>query len=194
MNPVKILAAILCAYLLGSIPTALIYSRMAHQRDIRELGDGNMGARNIKRAFGWRGGVLVALADIVKGTAAVILATLLAVPLEWQYAAGAFAILGHDFPVFAGFKGGQGFATTTGVFLALFPLLTLIGACLYAVLFFTTRSSDIGASIGMGFLAFAHLLTGGILLSTLYIVVLLLFIPFKKWLDRPRREALEERV
>ena len=194
MNPFKILAALLCAYLLGSIPTALLYSRLAHSRDIRELGDGNMGARNIKRSFGWSGGVLVALADIVKGTAAVYLAILMAVPLEWQYACGVFAILGHDFPVFAGFKGGQGFATTTGVFLALFPLLTLISACLYAVIFFTTRSSDLGASIGMGFLAFAHLLTGGSIVSTLYIVVLLLFIPFKKWLDRPRRQALEQRV
>jgi glycerol-3-phosphate acyltransferase PlsY len=192
VNFFKILAAALAAYLLGAIPTALIYSRAAHSADIRTLGDGNLGARNIKRNFGWRAGVLVALVDIVKGALAVWLSILLSMPEFWHYTCGALAILGHDFPVFARFKGGQGFAVTTGVFLGLFPVLTLIGAFLYAAIYFTTRSSDLGASVGMGFLAAAQWLTGGSLASILYIVLVLLFVPFKKWLDRPRREQIEQ--
>jgi hypothetical protein len=71
-------------------------------------------------------------------------------------------------------------------------VLTLIGAFLYAAIYFTTRSSDLGASVGMGFLAAAQWLTGGSLASILYIVLVLLFVPFKKWLDRPRREQIEQ--
>ncbi|MEN6570674.1 MAG: glycerol-3-phosphate acyltransferase [Anaerolineaceae bacterium] len=192
LTPLKILAAALAAYLLGAIPTALLYSHLAHGADIRALGDGNMGARNTRRIFGWRAGVLVALADIVKGALAVWLAKVLALPELWQYTCGALSILGHDFPVFARFKGGQGFAVTTGVFLGLFPALTVIGALIYAVVYFTTRNSDLGAGLGMGFIAAAQWLTGGSLASIVFIVLLLLFIPLKKWLDRARRQEIEQ--
>lgn len=192
MTPLKILAAALAAYLLGAVPTALLYSHLAHGADIRTLGDGNMGARNTRRIFGWRAGVLVALADIVKGALAVWLAKVLALPELWQYTCGALSILGHDFPVFARFKGGQGFAVTTGVFLGLFPALTVIGALIYGVVYFTTRNSDLGAGLGMGFIAAAQWLTGGSLASIVFIVLLLLFIPLKKWLDRARRQEIEQ--
>ncbi len=192
LTPLKILAAALAAYLLGAVPTALLYSHLAHGADIRTLGDGNMGARNTRRIFGWRAGVLVALADIVKGALAVWLAKVLALPELWQYTCGALSILGHDFPVFARFKGGQGFAVTTGVFLGLFPALTVIGALIYGVVYFTTRNSDLGAGLGMGFIAAAQWLTGGSLASIVFIVLLLLFIPLKKWLDRARRQEIEQ--
>ncbi len=186
MDWFKNVLIILTAYLLGSIPTALIYSRMTHGVDIRVLGDGNMGARNSKRTFGWYAGVLVALADIVKGALAVLLAIELDAVLEIRYLAGAAAVLGHDFPVFAKFKGGQGFATTTGVFLGLFPLVTLIGAAIYFTLFFIFRNSDLAASIGMGFIALTTYLFSKNIWIVLFIVVMLLFIPLKKWLDRKR--------
>lgn len=92
----KGLLAVLLAYFWGSIPTALLYSRWAHGQDIRCLGDGNMGARNSKRQFGWRAGVLVALADIVKGALAVQVAGLLGLPEVWHFLCGFFAVLGHD--------------------------------------------------------------------------------------------------
>lgn len=182
----KGLLAVLLAYLLGSIPTALLYSRWAHGQDIRCLGDGNMGARNSKRQFGWRAGVLVALADIVKGALAVQVAGLLGLPEVWHFLCGFFAVLGHDFPIFARFKGGQGFAATTGVFLSLFPFWTLVGFTLYTVLFLTTRRSDLAASIGMGTLAAAEMLSGASLAVMAFIIGVLLLIPAKKWLDRKR--------
>jgi acyl phosphate:glycerol-3-phosphate acyltransferase len=182
----KMILVILCAYLLGSFPTALLYSRLAHGKDIRDLGDGNMGARNSKRNFGWVGGVLVALADIIKGALAVLMARWFGLAIEGQMACGAAAIIGHDFPVFARFKGGQGFAATTGVFLGLFPLITLVGAMVYFLLFFMTRNSDLAAGVGMGLIAADQLFTGAGILVVGFIVLTLLFIPFKKWLDRSR--------
>ena len=73
------------------------------------------------RQFGFRSGLIVALADILKGSVAVLLAKEVRLPLELQILTAAAVILGHDYPIFAGFEGGQGFAATTGVLLAFFP-------------------------------------------------------------------------
>jgi glycerol-3-phosphate acyltransferase PlsY len=185
---------LLIAYLLGSIPTALIYSRFKFGMDIRELGDGNMGARNSKRQFGWSAGILVALADILKGCLAILLAKEAESSVFWQYLAGAAVILGHDFPIFAHFKGGQGFAVTTGVFLGLFTEISLVGFCIYIVIYFTTRVSDLAAGIGMGFVFITTWITGTSFLPCIFIVLILLFIPFKKWIDRGRMKNSHGRM
>lgn len=181
---------VVAAYLLGSLPTALVYSRLRGE-DIRKLGDGNMGAANTKRRFGYRAGLLVGLADIVKGLAAVLLALAFELPLEWKLAVGAAAILGHDFPVWAGFRGGQGLATTAGVFIGLQPLPTLIGFAIYGLVYLLTRSADIGAGLGAGQIALHAWLKGEPLILVGFIVAALLFIPVKKWLDGPRREMMK---
>lgn len=177
---------IICSYIIGSFPSALVYSRLKYGKDIRTLGDGNMGARNTKRQFGWHAGILVALTDILKGALAIILAMQLSLSLEWQLASGTAVIIGHDFPVCARFKGGQGFATTSGVFLGLFPLFTLIGAFIYFLLFFAFHNSDLAASLGMLFITGANVWIGSPLISIGFIFLALLFIPTKKWLDRSR--------
>lgn len=187
-----LLLVVLAAYLIGSFPAALVYSRLREHADIRVLGDGNMGARNTKRQFGMRAGVLVAVVDIVKGLLAVLLADTAGLPMGGQMLAGAAAILGHDFPLYARFKGGQGFATTTGVFLYLFPLPGLIGVVIYFTVYLFTRSSDLAAGLGMGQLFLHMIFTGATLLTLVFIVGVLLFIPLKKWMDHPRRRALEE--
>lgn len=193
MESLKIIILIILAYCIGSIPTALLYSKWTRGVDIRRLGDGNMGARNSKRQFGWQAGVLIALADILKGWLAVELAMILGAAQTGLYLCGIGAILGHDFPLFARLKGGQGFAVTTGVFLALFPELTLIGALIYFVVFMLTRVSDLAASLGMGFIAAATWREQGLGLGLAFIILVLLFIPIKKWLDRNRTAAFEKR-
>jgi glycerol-3-phosphate acyltransferase PlsY len=181
---------VLIAYVIGSFPTALVYSRLVHNVDIRTLGDGNMGARNLKRQFGFAAGLLVALADIFKGALAVWLTMLAGLAVEWQLLAGAAAILGHDYPLFAAFRGGQGFAATTGVFLALFPLFTLIGIAVYIFLFLVFHNSDIAAGVGMALLVLLEALQRPPLIVMAFMVLVLLFVPVKQWLDRPRREEL----
>lgn len=185
---------LLGAYLLGSIPTGLWLTHALTGKDIRTLGDGNTGARNVKCVLGSSAGWLVGAVDILKGMLAVLLAVLADLPFELQMIAGGAAILGHDFPIFARFRGGQGFATTTGVFLALFPLPALAGTVVYLVLYLLFHNSDLAASFGMGLLALLKLLDGSSWLVLLFIVGALLFIPLKQRLDKPRRIRIEENL
>lgn len=184
-------AVIILAYLIGSIPTALIYSRQSAGQDIRKLGDGNMGARNTKHIYGWKAGITVALIDMLKGGSAILIANLAGFPFYWMIAAGAAVILGHDFPIFVGFKGGQGFATTSGVFIGLFPMPGLIGLFLYCSLYVITRNSDLAAGIGMAYLVGVVWYFDRDVYIIAALVTLLLFIPVKKWLDRNRVHTIE---
>jgi glycerol-3-phosphate acyltransferase PlsY len=181
---------LIVAYLLGSIPTALLVSRCVASSDIRTLGDGNMGARNVSRNLGWQWGTLVALVDGAKGLAPVCLAQWLGLSLIWQVAAGFCALLGHDFPLFAGFRGGQGLATTIGVLAALAPLEMALGMLLYGLLFLISRISDVSAGVGVGLMIVLMCLRGrpaGLVVS---MVGMILTIPAKTLWDRPRRTHL----
>ncbi len=181
--------SLLGAYLLGSVPTGLIVSRIAKGEDIRTLGDGNMGARNISRTLGAHWGWIVALVDILKGVAAVLLAQVLHLAPAWQMMAGATAVVGHDFPIFAGFRGGQGYATTIGTMVVLFPEQTVLGMIVYGLLYLITRKSDLAASIGCGLIALQHLLLRN-WSALIYTVAMLVFIPIKKAMDHKRVEQI----
>jgi acyl phosphate:glycerol-3-phosphate acyltransferase len=171
-------------YLLGSIPSAVIVTRRVAGVDIRTLGDGNMGARNVKRSIGWRPAIAVAAMDFTKGSAAVLLAQALGLSAGWQVASGAAALAGHGFPLFAGFRGGQGLATTLGVLLGLSPVAAATGLCVYGIVYLLTRHSDLSAGIGVG-LMFALLWVFEeppvVILGSLGMI---LFIPGKMLLDR----------
>ena len=145
---IKIVSVMVFAYLLGSMPTAVIVSKRFKGVDIRTIGDGNMGARNTYHSIGPKFGLMVAVIDFFKGALPVLLAYLLGLELGWQFLAGAIAILGHDFPVFAGFRGGQGTASTFGTMGALFPLPTLAGLVFYGGLYLITRKSNLSCAIG----------------------------------------------
>lgn len=145
-------ALILCliAYLLGSIPFAWVLGR-ARGIDIRRVGSGNIGATNLGRALGRRWAVTAFLLDFLKGLAPVLIAHLwLADTLPERrslvaVASGASAIVGHVAPVWLGFRGGKGVATTFGALTALAWPATLIAGALWLVLFFTTRTVSIAS-------------------------------------------------
>lgn len=181
------------AYVIGSIPTALVMGHRLAGVDVRHTGDGNMGARNVSRTFGTRAGVLVALVDFAKGALPVALTASLGYPLSWQMAAGVCAVLGHDFPVFAQFAGGQGLSTTCGVFFVLLPLETAIGMLLWAVLYALMHHPDLSAGIGLGFTLTLAIFFGRPWFLLVYVVGMFLFIPVKMLLDAPRRERIHRR-
>ena len=106
---------VLIGYFLGSVPTAYIAGRLLQDKDIRKLGDGNVGSANAFRYLGARVGVLVGIIDAAKGTSAILIALAASVSQPWVLAAGAAAVAGHNWPFFLGFRGGRGVATTTGV-------------------------------------------------------------------------------
>jgi len=142
------LLVMLLGYLLGSIPTAVLVSRVVTGRDVRELGDGNMGSKNTFQSLGWQAGVFVFLADVTKGGLAVWIAQFAGLSEGQILLTGGCAIVGHGFPIFAGFRGGQGMATIVGVFGMLFPVPTLVGFCVFGVTQAQTRKWDLACGLG----------------------------------------------
>ncbi|RLL45426.1 glycerol-3-phosphate 1-O-acyltransferase PlsY [Oceanobacillus piezotolerans] len=113
------------AYLLGSIPSALVVGKAGYNIDVREHGSGNLGATNAFRVLGKKAGIIVTLSDILKGTLAVILPLLFDAEVN-RLIIGLFAVLGHTYPLFAKFKGGKAVATSGGIILGIYPLLFVI--------------------------------------------------------------------
>ena len=113
------------AYLLGSIPSALLVGKIGFNKDIREHGSGNLGATNAFRVLGMKAGIIVTLSDILKGTAATVIPILFDASVH-PLIIGLFAVIGHTYPIFAKFKGGKAVATSAGIILGSFPLLFVI--------------------------------------------------------------------
>jgi glycerol-3-phosphate acyltransferase PlsY len=133
---------IVMAYCLGSVPFALL---LARGDDVRRIGSGNVGAANVLRASGVRAGVLVAMLDIAKGAASVVLAMRLSTDGNVPAAAGFAAILGHIYPVWLRFRGGKGVATACGVFTVLTPLAALPASAVFIATAWATRYVSLGS-------------------------------------------------
>ena len=180
---------LLIAYLIGSIPTALIVSRQIARVDIRLLGDGNIGARNTQHVLGWRAGFIVAWVDFSKGVGIILLARIMQMNLNWQLLAGGVTVLGHDLPVFADFKGGQGMATSLGTMSMLFLEETLIGLICFGLIYLITRQFDLSAAGGLALVVFLLVRNLKSFSLLTYILALLLTIPIKKFWDAKHRLA-----
>ncbi|MCK5577693.1 MAG: glycerol-3-phosphate acyltransferase [Dehalococcoidales bacterium] len=139
---------VVLAYMLGSIPSAYIAGRLSKGKDIRQMGDGNMGAQNAFRQLNPAIGIAVGIIDAVKGALAVLIATAANMPQVTILLAGAAAVIGHNWPIFVGFRGGRGESTTIGVLavIVFWPML-IAGSLAIAVL--VTRKSVIQASVAM---------------------------------------------
>ena len=119
------LVVALIGYLLGSLPMGLIAGKLVRGVDIRDYGSGKTGFTNALRTIGLKAALLVLLGDVVKGVAPVLIARLLSDDAYAQTVAGLAAVVGHDWPVFAAFRGGRGVTTFFGVLLAMNPLVFL---------------------------------------------------------------------
>ncbi|PYT04607.1 MAG: acyl-phosphate glycerol 3-phosphate acyltransferase [Acidobacteria bacterium] len=138
------------AYLLGSIPFGylLIKYVFTSGEDVRKIGSGGIGATNVTRRVGVKGGVLTYCFDVAKGAAAVMLIRLVAGDdYFWIGAAAIAAIVGHIFPIFLGLRGGKGVATGVGVFLVLAPYSVLTTLVLWALIVYLTRYVSLGSII-----------------------------------------------
>lgn len=116
---------ILLAYIIGSIPSALIVGKVGYNIDVREHGSGNLGATNTFRTLGKKAGTIVLIADILKGTIATILPVLFGMDL-YLLVIGLGAVIGHVYPIFARFKGGKAVATSAGIILGVNAWLFVI--------------------------------------------------------------------
>jgi acyl phosphate:glycerol-3-phosphate acyltransferase len=166
----SLLVIVLLSYLVGSIPTALLAARWLRGIDIRQHGSGNAGATNVFRVLGPGPGVTVMLLDALKGVIAVGLFSQIRIAGEatpalfgsyghgWMMvAAGAAAVIGHIYTVYAGFKGGKGVATGAGVAMALAPIPVLVGVALFGLIVMGTRYVSLGSMVAAASLPLTQL-------------------------------------
>lgn len=135
------------AYLIGSIPSALIVGKVGFKIDIREHGSGNLGATNTFRVLGVKAGAIVTLSDILKGTIATVIPTLLFHADVYPLIIGVFAVIGHTYPIFAKFKGGKAVATSGGIFLGVSPLLFAIMVATFLITLYISKYVSLSSMI-----------------------------------------------
>lgn len=155
MNDVmKLLLTLVIGYLLGSISTGVILSRVFGHKDIRSQGSGNSGTTNMLRVMGKKFALLTFVGDLLKGIIAVLIGKALLGTQAGEIVGAFGAILGHNFPLYFGFKGGKGIATSFGCLLIVFPLQTLCAFGVFLLLVATTRyvsAGSLGAAVTLPF-------------------------------------------
>ena len=132
VNPLLIIGAVIVSYFLGTFPSALIVAKRGGV-DVTAAGSGNPGTSNVVRLLGWKYGLVVFLADVLKGSASVAIAWFVmntqpdALRVSYlAYVCGYAAVIGHTFPITRKFVGGKGVATGGGVMYVLYPVMSLI--------------------------------------------------------------------
>jgi glycerol-3-phosphate acyltransferase PlsY len=154
----NLLFVILLSYLVGSIPTSIILSKLVKGIDIREHGSGNAGGTNVFRVLGWKWGVLTIILDAVKGAIAVIVVARLyldSIPFSnitpfddftlVQIICGIAAVIGHIWTVFAGFRGGKGIATALGFLITIITIDMLLALAVFTITVTLSRYISLGS-------------------------------------------------
>lgn len=194
---------VLAAYLLGSIPTSVWIGKAFYNIDVREFGSGNAGATNTFRVLGRRAGIPVLIIDILKGTLAVSLAHLSAYEsgnpefINLEIGLGVAALIGHIFPVFAGFRGGKGVATILGVVICIMPVASAMALVVFLIVLFSSRIVSLSSMLaGVSFPLFLHLVldnSNTVLTVFSIVVAFMLLITHRKNIQRLLRNQ-ESRV
>ena len=183
---VPILIVVLVAYLLGSIPSSVWIGKIFYGIDVREHGSGNAGTTNTIRILGYKAGIPVFIIDALKGWFAVFLTKIvfgyfpsIEMPEYMSLIAAVAVVLGHIFPVFAGFRGGKGVATLLGVGFGLIPIPALVALGIFMVVllcFGYVSLASITAAVTLPFITYFFVMPGKLLLLLLTIAVAV-FIP-----------------
>jgi glycerol-3-phosphate acyltransferase PlsY len=182
--------SILVAYLVGGIPFSYVIGRWKAGVEVRERGEGSVGARNVYHVAGPAWGVLAAFLDVGTGLAAYLIAEQLAVSRIAVLACGFAAPLGHNFSPFLRFRGGKGVATTGGFLLGFFPLSSLCGGLLVTVVYVITRDMNKALVLGIPGIILLPPVFGKPLWTVAYVLSLFLPLAVKKAMDAPHERAV----
>jgi acyl phosphate:glycerol-3-phosphate acyltransferase len=145
---ISTIITILLAYLVGSIPSGLIIGKLFYNTDIREHGSKNLGGTNTFRTLGIKAGLIVTSMDILKGTLATLLPLLIGTDIHIHpLAAGIAAVVGHMYPIFAGFRGGKAVATSGGILLGYVPFLFVVLILVFFLLLYLTKYVSLSSMI-----------------------------------------------
>ncbi|MEQ6377376.1 glycerol-3-phosphate 1-O-acyltransferase PlsY [Bacillaceae bacterium S4-13-56] len=181
------------AYILGSIPFALVVGKIGYNTDIRHHGSGNLGGTNTFRVLGIKAGIIVTASDILKGTLATSL------PIIFNASAdpliiGIFAVLGHTYPLFAKFRGGKAVATSGGVILAVNPLLFLILVLTFLLTLYLSKFVSLSSMVA-GVTGVVYSIFTGDIGLTIVIGLLTIFIIYRHRTNIKRiKEGTEPKI
>ena len=148
----------LIAYLLGNIASAYLISKAMGKIDIRNYGGGNSGSTNVLRVLGAKPAAIAFLGDMLKGTAAVLIGGYIGGGYG-EILAGIFVIIGHNWPILLGGKGGKGIATTIGLMLPIDPLMVVIIFTVGIIVIITTRYVSLASVLGVTIYPIAMIIT-----------------------------------
>jgi glycerol-3-phosphate acyltransferase PlsY len=192
------ISALIAAYIIGSIPSAVWLGQAFYGVDVREYGSGNAGATNTFRVLGKKAGIIVMFLDIFKGYTATKLAFFIGLSVtgpqnstqfvNYELALGVIAVMGHLFPVFAGFRGGKGVSTLFGMILAVNPAAAGLCVLVFVTVLLATKYVSL-SSICAGFtfpIATVFILQTSVKSEVLYgiCVCLLILVTHQKNLER----------
>jgi glycerol-3-phosphate acyltransferase PlsY len=153
----KVILLSVAAFIIGSIPTGLLIAR-SRGIDLKRKGSGNIGATNVLRTSGRWPAFFTLCGDILKGAAAVLLARHFEAGILYEGVVGISSVLGHNFSLFLGFRGGKGVATSLGVLIVYSPLTALFTGILWLLTILITKYSSLGALVSFGFLPVSMIL------------------------------------
>ncbi len=194
METTIIISLLVIAYLIGSIPTAVWWGKRYYGIDVREFGSGNAGATNTFRVLGKKAGIPVLFIDIIKGTLAVLLVYFSSFEYDsnqfvnLELGLGIAALVGHVFPVFAGFRGGKGVATILGIVICITPITSLMVLGVFLIVLLATRYVSLSSmTAGLSFPFFLNIVLKNqnqtLLIFSIFVAALLI-ITHKKNIGR----------
>jgi glycerol-3-phosphate acyltransferase PlsY len=189
---VRVLLACTLSYLLGSIPFSYIVARKVKGVDIRVVGEGNVGGRNVWHVVGKKYGILAGFLDFLKGMGAFGFGYLFGLEALLIWLCGFFAVLGHCFPVFLKGRGGKGAATAMGFLFSMNPIIIAISGFITGVTYWIFRNFHISVSLGMGSIPFLWKFAfGRSWRETVILLAFLLFLGLKRVIDEPYMQRIK---
>jgi glycerol-3-phosphate acyltransferase PlsY len=193
MDLIKYILLLIVSFIIGSIPFGIIIAK-SKGINLKKVGSGNIGATNVLRSLGKWPAALTLLGDILKGTAAVAIGRYFGVGPVYEGLVGFSAILGHNFSIFLGFRGGKGVATSLGVLSIYSPQTALFTLIIWLVTVMITKYSSMGALVSFGFLPINILLFDN--KGKLFVVVLITILIYIRHMDNIQRliKGTERRI
>ncbi|OIO96717.1 MAG: hypothetical protein AUK03_03485 [Anaerolineae bacterium CG2_30_64_16] len=182
--------ALLIAYLLGSLPFSYLVTKRRTGLDIREVGEGNAGARNVWHVVGPGWGALVAALDTGKGLLAYYVGRDLGASQVMPLFCGFAVALGHGFPLLRWKQGGKGVAVTLGFLLGMLPGSTALGGLAFGLMYLWQRDFNRSINVACAAVIFLPLAFGEPLLVTVYVLALMLTLGLKKIIDMPHEQRV----
>jgi glycerol-3-phosphate acyltransferase PlsY len=187
-QPVIVLT--LLAYVVGSIPFSQLIATWRTGQHLRDVGEGNVGSRNVWHVVGPTWGVLAAMLDTLKGLVVFGVAQAAHLPLFGVLTCGLAVLLGHQFPVFLNGRGGKGLATALGFLLGVSPLSTMCGLAIFGLASLVFRDFNPAAACGIIAMILLPLAFREALWVPIYALTVALLLALKKLLDRPNEQRV----